>query len=429
MKTITAYLKKNRISDSLRKSPRALSGKLANITYITALVFFIVKTMFGNSYLDTLQSLPVTVTGFVTFVNEYLACILLIALMLDVFANSLSWRRLIAALVLGLLTQSIWIINHDIEVLSFFWFVVAFPSRLSLRLLARCCWVSLLVCIVITISCFAADLITEHVQDQHGVVRHSLGFTWPNILSLYTTSAVIAFTYDFFNCWKFRYYAITLTVLVVAFIVANGRVSFICGFLVITFAMIWSHKGKLSTIFKKTASPLYYLAIWLTPICAAACLIITVVSTYEPQAHDFFYPFLDVRLDCAEKFFAQYGFGLLGQNVTVVTWREAVSTGVPWSNVDISYVRFALMYGILFLACFVVLNCLNGLYAKRTNNIALACIIAIMAIFGITEHITLNPAFNITVLSIGKMLSSGKPLNCQHARKEGLHAKVAIENR
>lgn len=429
MKTIAAYLKKSRVGYLLQKSPRVLSEKLANITYITALVFFIAKTMFGNSYLDTLQALPLTVIEFVTFVNDYLACVLFIALMLDIFANSLSWRKLVAGLVLGLLTQSVWTINHDIEVLSFFWFVIAFPSRLSLRLLARCCWISLSVCIAITISCFMADLITEHVQDQHGVIRHSLGFTWPNILSLYTTSAVIAFTYDFFYCWKFRYYAITLTVLVIAFIVANGRVSFICGFLIITFAMVWSHKGKLGATLKKVSSPLYYLAIWLTPICAAACLIITIVSTYEPQAHDFFYPFLDVRLDCAEKFFSQYGFGLFGQNVTVVTWREAVNTGVPWSNVDISYVRFALMYGVLFLACFVILNYLNGLYAKRTNNIALACIITIMAIFGITEHITLNPAFNITVLSIGKMLSSGKPLTCQHTRKEGLHAKVAIENR
>lgn len=429
MKENAAYLKETMTSNSLQKSPRVLSEKLANITYTTALVFFIVRTMFGNSYLDTLQSLPLTVTDLAIFVNDNLACVLFIALMLDVFANSLSWRKLIAALVLGLLTQNIWIINHDIEILSFFWFIVAYPSKLSLRHLARCCWISLLVCIAITISCFAADLITEHAQDQHGVIRHSLGFTWPNILSLYTTSAVIAFTYDFFSCWKFRYYAVSLSILIVVFIIANGRISFICGFLVITFAMIWSHKGRLRAKLKKAASPLYYLAIWLTPICAAACLIITVVSTYEPQAHDFFYPFLDVRLDCAEKFFEQYGFGLLGQNVKVVTWREAVNTGVAWSNVDISYVRFALMYGILFLTCFVVLNCLNGLYAKRTNNIALAFIITIMAIFGITEHITLNPAFNITVLSIGKMLSSGKPLNCQHVRKEGLHAKVAIENR
>lgn len=428
METKEIHLEKIKKGCCTLRRPYALCKRLSAIIYAIALIVYIARTIISGTFLDTVQVFPFSITDFALFVDDYLAYALFTALLLDVSTTQMSKRRLIVGILLGFLTQSIWITSQDMAAVSFFWFVIAFPSSCSLRFLARCCWISLLVCILTTIVCFAAGLMQERIQDQHGVIRHSLGFTWPNLLSLYATSAVIAFTYDFFEQWKLEHFIIALAVLVAAFIVANGRMSLAYGLLIIFFATVHSFLKNKSRSLPKARTAIFALAMWATPICAASLIFITIVSAHIPEAYAFFYELLDVRLEYAEQFYSQYGFNLFAEKIGIVSYRESIITGATWTNIDISYVRFALMYGILFLICYATLYYLTGLYAKRKNDIVLAFVLVIMALFGISEHITLNPAFNIGVLAIGMMLSSRESL--MHSKpQEKNHEKEAIDCR
>ena len=340
-------------------------------------------------------------------VDNYLLYTLMCSLLLDSYLHPATSWRLAFGTSIGFVMFNVGARYSDATIVNLFWFVLAYPRSLSARDAARCCWICLSTMIAIIISAHLAGFIPDRAQFEHGVYRHSLGFTWPNNLSWYTTSAVVAWCYTKAACWRLRHTAASLVPLVLAYVIGNGRVAFALGLFVVALLTIDScvRDGlRLRSFLHHAAFRLAIVLPWAFEFffltMASACARFP-ESTIARVA----FSLLGSRMHEMTTCYNRYGYGLLGKEVELISYRRTLATGEEWFNVDNSYILHTVKYGLLFAAIALVFVVLFIRVLEKKDNFAMAVIVTAMAICGASENLILLPVFNFAIIGFAQTIS------------------------
>lgn len=384
---------------------------LSSVLYLVAVSAWVYFTLLSGSYLmelpcrDFLQTIS-------DYIIDYILTLLFIVLIFDSYVNGVSFWRIAVAVILGLIVQVDTNANYELQLLCSFGFLISYPRNLKLKSVAICVSITFSILIAIVVILFFLGFLPDRVQDQHGMIRHSFGFTWPNCLSYYSTAAVICWAYANKDSWAIWKLVLPLFVLCVVFLFANGRVAFFLGIAVLVFVSIHALVSAKKRINLGAPSWFYATAKWSFPCMMLLCLLLVFIALFNEGVRGILYHTWGFRFQMMVAFVDDYGIELFGQNISLVSWAEHEATGLPWANIDNACILGTLKYGLLFTIVISVLNYYLAVFAQKMNNPLLAFLIIIMAICSLTENLPLNPAINFCFFAAGYMVS----VNCSRPR-------------
>ena len=398
-------------------------SRLACVLYVCAFVALTFKTVSGGSFLDLVSSNVFPYKFIDTRIDYYLEYLLFVVLVLNTYLYRTNVWKLVIIVVLGFVVQKDFLTNDNMNLVYLFWFIIAYPADLRLKTMAKCAFFTISFFVLLVLALHFTGQIPERTQFQHGVERHSYGFTWPNNLSYYTTVAIFSWCYAFSDRWSKGHIFFALIVLISAFVVANGRIAFILGLLMVLFTSLYAKRSRFQSVWNRVSNAIFKLAYIAYPILAVCCLVLVVVCVNFDAAYRFVYPFLTARIELMTQFVDQYGLALFGQDIKLVSYRTAVATGQAWSNIDNLYVYSALQYGLMFVLLFVILNMALVKVLKRREDVLMAFLVLLMALCGVTENLPLLPVVNLAIFAIGSMLSRAESKEDLYLVQRAKHAK------
>ena len=201
-----------------------------------------------------------------------------------------------------------------------------------------------------------------------GIVTLSLGFSHPNILSLYVLNLIsmwVWLNYEFIN----KKDCIIIGIIsLITFLVSKSRTPFIC--IVLLFGLIFIHKYlKWNKIFDLTK--------FVFPICSIVTIVSVLLYPYNIKIINLINLLFSKRIQLGSKGLLHYGFSLFGQNVYYYK-------GFTFDNI---YNVLFVNYGIIWI---VILSCLFY-FIVRKGNVKNNIFIKLWCFYGFTEIHGINP--------------------------------------
>lgn len=247
--------------------------------------------------------------------------------------------------------------------------------------------------LIVTVLLSQIGVIRDYLfirSESLGIYRHSLGFSW-------TTSAPILFFY----CTLIYFYLKKDKIKIIIYILlecvdiwlylkTNSRMAFLLSTLTILFMLIqkinkkrWKWISKIDKIF--LCLPTF------------SCLISLYLFGFFNEKNSFWIRLNNVlsgRLSLGSSAIKTYGFSLFGQNIEWIGYSINKLDSIGYNYVDNSYLQLGLTYGVFLLCIVLIIYSLVMYKAIKIKDYYLACIVAIILIFSITEPRLMNLAFN-----------------------------------
>lgn len=363
----------------------------------------------GRTYLpDLISSAPIA-SFLVDQIREYLYCLYFAALLIDLYVNGLSKARLI----FGLLAACVIVINGNdgrlLPVVWVSWLIIAFPKDLKFNSAVSFVLYSNIFFVATTLILSFLGILPDHTQFQHGEFRHSFGFVVPNTLGMSVTFIVLIWSMTKANCWGLRHLLLVLGVIILTYSACDSRGAVIVCIALVVILSIRACLRNRGKIYDRYCRIVYSFSCMIVPLVALLSVGgVALLAHFEGT--DYFSMLsnlLNQRLTFAVRFYHEYGFQLLGQNVEFVSEKVASATGKAWSGVDGAFIQSALIYGLLITLFYVGLEAICAFRNSRLNiSFGFAAYIICFSIYCITENIFWDVASNITFLMIGYMLSN-----------------------
>lgn len=159
--------------------------------------------------------------------------------------------------------------------------------------------------------------------------------------------------------------------------------------------------------FKTVSKIIYFSSFVIAPVGAVLSIGATVFFSCFNNEKIFaiINSFFTGRLHFMTQYFNEYGIHFFGQNIRIVSLKESLLTGIPWSNVDNSYLFVAIRYGGIILISFIILNYLTVKYLKERDDIMGCIYIIIICFYGLTENFILMFGYNLGLLFFAESLN------------------------
>lgn len=367
---------------------------IVNVLYSVMLVYFVISEFMGWTYLDDIGTIS-TIRAVFTKCVPYLPAAMTSIILLDAYRNGLKLQKILA-FVFGLfLVTKLNAYAFNGHFVYLFWFIIAYPSTLSIRKAVIITLISSCILSALTILLFCFGLIQENAFVQHGVLRHSLGFGQPNWFSFILSSLVMAWIYLKSATWRIRDVLISLTLFILIFAVCNGRSALGYGIIQIILTSIFCLGSIPKRIKTRISSVLFKGATWLFPILAFLSFATLPLTRYMQGTviYDVINEFLTGRLDLALIAFDKFGIPIFSQPFT------------SFIAFDNSFLYIAWTCGIIALIYIAMLYVLGGKGYERNNDLPMAIYTVLFLLHCFTEVIFFPIIMNITILSVGAVLA------------------------
>ena len=220
--------------------------------------------------------------------------------------------------------------------------------------------------------------------------RHSFGVIYPTDFAahvFYLVVAAICFFEDKIKVWK-MIPIIALAILVLT--MCDARTSFLCMmFSVLALLFIKFVKNKIGT-----RHWLYYMANSLMPILSGLFLLLTHTFNVENELCLKINDILSYRLYYSAQAIQKYEYTLFGQNIEQKGWGNGFDIYYEYFFIDDSYIRIALMYGVVLFIVTIAMFSICGIKAIKERRVIIVFAIALVAVHSFMEHHLLELAYN-----------------------------------
>ena len=144
------------------------------------------------------------------------------------------------------------------------------------------------------------------------------------------------------------------------------------------------------------AFTVYFIMILSIAFSIFMCLTYNSGSAF----YEFFDDLLTTRFSSANSIFSNYGFSILGQDVTLVSTIEAKEQGITAIVLDNAYMHLLIRFGLLLSALVIGGYFYSAKIALREKNYGILIIIAIIFVCGIAETWFLSLSSNPFLLLV-----------------------------
>lgn len=228
-----------------------------------------------------------------------------------------------------------------------------------------------------------------YVTDARGE-RNSFGIIYPTDFAAHVFYLVIAASClmeDKIKVWK------TIPIISLAFFVytkCDARTSFLCMILLVGVLLFIKYfKDKM-----ENNSPIYYMTNSLMILLAGIYIVLTHAFNIEDERMLKINDILSYRLYYSDIAIQKYEYKLFGQNIEQKGWGNGFDIDYEYFFLDDSYIRVALMYGVVLFVVMLIIFYLCGIYAINCRRVIVLFGISIIAVHCFMEHHILDIAYN-----------------------------------
>lgn len=317
-------------------------------------------------------------------------------LVIDTLVNGLDAKKLVVIVAGTALSCILFKLAFNDRFAIFLCFVATYPCKLKLR---NAIWTYLVTGMVLTLFTICMALlgqIATVVSFEHGVLRHSLGFTYTNGFAVTSASLIMAWVYLKAPTWRWQDSCISIALALIVLTISDGRSACAFVLLQIILTSLLHFKHLAIHVKKACEKALYWLATWLFPILAVlslACLPVLAAMRQAPL-YDALNTLLSTRLDTWLDGFARYGYPLVSKPFETTTYCDNSFLHILWTC------------GIAALVFFAVLYVLTGTWTRKQKDLALAIYITIFVLHCFTEILVYEFNMGFIILVIGAALSN-----------------------
>ncbi|EHJ52962.1 hypothetical protein [Streptococcus macacae] len=252
----------------------------------------------------------------------------------------------------------------------------------------------LLIVLLIMILAFFSSMIgiipnLQYVRPGSGIVRNSFGIIYPTDFAAHVLFAYLFSAYLYFEKkpWLFS----GLGVLLVAFLIkfSDARLDAITLFLaILLFLLIRFLKGKA-----------LHQAAQLAPFSTLLAFLVTYALTIFYNAKNGFLHLLDNvlsgRLHLGKRAIEKYGLKPFGQVIKFFGNGRSTKSVLHYNFVDSSYLKFAFVFGLIFILFFVLLMTLQAVTCLKRQDYYTLAVIVVISINSMIAHHLIEPYYNI----------------------------------
>lgn len=406
-----ANLQHSRIASRLFVTfSRKRLATLSVILYLMALFSQVfVLSYSGRTYLlEGTSSIPIIATIH-SNMDQYTCCILFSVLVLNIYLYGLSAPQLLFGIAATCLIAFNGNEDNLKSVVWTCWLIIAYPPCLKFNTSISYILYINIFFLVLTLLLSFSSILPDHTQYLHDTFRHSFGFVVPNTLGMHATFILLLWSMKKANVWSIRHILIEAGILLIMYSVCDSRGALIVCAIQIIILSIRACIKNYNTLYNAYSSLIYNLSCVIIPLVAIASVGGIVMLSYIEGTELFttISKLLTSRPSFAVRYFTEYGFHLLGQNVQFTGEKAVATSGGSWSGVDGAFIQSSLIYGLLITFGYVVLATICAIQnAKKRGGFGFATYIIAFSIYCVTENIVWDVTSNIMLLAIGCMLSN-----------------------
>lgn len=402
------------------------------VLYQIAIVIQIIDVYLeGRSYLDKALNVILPVDFLLVLFDSCMIFFLFAVFLIDVYLNDLSFRRIAFCIVALFLVQFGETYHVSRGVLWCVWLVVAFPSKIKIRTVLRCIWITNAVLIMLIVFLSVIHILPNNIQYQHDVTRQSLGFSSPNSLGVAIAMTLMIWSLDKSDSWNLIHFVFSIIVLFAMYTICNSRAAMVFALFFVVALSVRSlflkrKRGQRLENFVCKASCFAF------PFAILIALFFLVFSTVcaDSSLFERMNSILSGRLAFIAMFYKQYGIHMFGQEISTTGMKASFDQGTSWSGVDCAYISSSMSEGVLLTLGLVMLFEMFSIYnARHIRSFGLSLMIIVLALFCLTENLLWDVAQNALLSIVGLMLVRDKTYKIgkkipKHASKEDLHAGI-----
>ena len=258
------------------------------------------------------------------------------------------------------------------------------------------------VLIVLVSILYFLGMTSVYLHYRDGVVRHSMGFSNPNLFSNYVFSVVVEYIFirrNKLNIWDFLF-ALIGVVLINYF--ASSRTQMFC--LIIFVSMLSIFKTKLGTKMHDNKVIRFILRnSFAIMFVFSLCIAVAYLNNFEPlQKMD---TITAGRISSSAELFMDEEVSLFGRTGRYFNNEDSENTNSQSIALDNVYMYLLNVYGVV--PSLFICMCMNK-YMRyyMQKEFILAMIMFIFIIGGLMEHVCLEVPFNIFLLYFSRIIRS-----------------------
>lgn len=370
-------------------SYRTYSNKIingANIYYV-ALIYRLFLSFIMMTEFTTVISYPL--------MNRlsYLAIILL--LIKIYYFDKPSRSDLIKETLIIAVAIISWRTSRAIDILFFILFIIG-AKNIDFRILIRLFVGSLTIMLVYTILISQMGVIQDALYRRQQFIRHSLGIVYPTDLAAYFFYLFLGYSYLFFEKLNWKVYTFIIIFSLIMYSLTQARMSTISMLLMVPVLCIAkrAYDGK-------KGSRLIASFYWMVP--AVLSYLMLFISYFYVDSSKLLVKanhLLSDRLVLSHRAIHEYGFSLFGQHVVEHAfggpkgYKLFYQGGMKYFYIDSSYVRLAVIYGLLIGALIIVIMTYLGYKSIKLKQYSIAAIMLLVGVHCFVEQHLLDISFD-----------------------------------
>lgn len=267
--------------------------------------------------------------------------------------------------------------------------------------------VRLVLLILVGVLYFAGlTFVNLHYRD--GGVRHSMGFSNPNVFSTHVLVLASEIIYLRKNKIGIKEILMALVAMVIINYFADSRTQIICLIGVVILTMI--HERKTSKEKTERDSAKKHVGIFFRKHAFTLLTILSLTlallnnTLVNSDILKSINSITSGRVNAASSKLEEYDIKLFGQKVSIINSAQAARTGLETTpGLDNAYVYFILEFGVIstVLMCYFMREYME---CAQKNQDLIGYIMAVFLVGGLMEHFAIEPQLNIFLLYFSQVL-------------------------
>lgn len=381
----------------------------------TTSIFYILWTIYSVCY--TLSSSEFSYKINLRILNRFVPYISIAGLFFGLFLlKKFKLKKALTLSLFALLVILMELMEKNMTFLIYAMFIMV-AQRIDLYQFIHYDFKLKIISCTFVVSMCLLGVINNYKPFINGSQKMAFGFLHPNTFCFYVFVILMEWMIIRFKRMKAIDWIAIIIIFIIIYLLGASRTSCYVFLLIYPLMLIGKYCPKILTPFR--------LLISFSNTLMASLSFICVYYYSKGNRHMIeLNKILTGRLSLASEFLKNSKPGLFGQQIKMVSTREAMATGQKSMILDNAYIRCALIYGLIFLCFFCLINAYLSLLFFRRKQPELSLFILFFALTGFAESHTINLFYNVLMFFI---LNNSFRIPINHMTLQELHEKLIFK--
>lgn len=310
-------------------------------------------------------------------------------------------KRVLCKSAILLLAVISWRLVRNINILLYISFIMG-ADNVKFRQIIKLFFGTVCILLVGTILISQASIIKDFIYVRDKFHRHSLGIGYPTDMAAYVFYLLLAYYYLAFKRLTWRSYILVVLLDVIVYELTQARNSFILILLTIPVIYI-ARRAQQKHLISRGIASFYWVVV---PLTAYSTLLLSWLYKNNSRVFRILDHTLSGRLSLSHQALQKYGFSILGQHVVENGWggskglKNFNRPGFSYFYIDSSYVRLAIIYGLLLGILIVTFMTIIAYRSTLRREYVLAAIIMLISLHCVVEQHLMDLNYNPFLLAL-----------------------------